>query len=66
MLAVADTSPINYLLLIQCETLLPALYTRVVIPYSRMARTARPRYAAYSTGMGRPSARMVCGTAPPV
>jgi predicted nucleic acid-binding protein len=32
MLAVADTSPINYLLLIQCETLLPALYTRVVIP----------------------------------
>jgi len=32
MLAVADTSPINYLLLIQCETLLPVLYTRVVIP----------------------------------
>ena len=32
MLAVADTSPINYLVLIQCETLLSALYTRVVIP----------------------------------
>ena len=32
MLAVADTSPINYLLLIQCETVLPVLYARVVIP----------------------------------
>ena len=32
MLAVADTSSINYLLLVQCETLLPALSTRVVIP----------------------------------
>ena len=32
MLAVADTSPINYLVLIQCEVLLPVLYTRVVIP----------------------------------
>jgi predicted nucleic acid-binding protein len=29
---VADTSPINYLILIQHETLLPALYTHVVIP----------------------------------
>jgi predicted nucleic acid-binding protein len=32
MLAVADTSPINYLVLIACETLLSALYTRVMIP----------------------------------
>jgi predicted nucleic acid-binding protein len=32
MLVVADTSPINYLILIQHETLLPALYTHVVIP----------------------------------
>ena len=32
MLVVADTSPINYLILIQHELLLPALYTHVVIP----------------------------------
>lgn len=32
MLVVADTSPINYLILIQHETLLPTLYTHVVIP----------------------------------
>jgi predicted nucleic acid-binding protein len=32
MLVVADTSPINYLLLIQHELLLPALYTQVIIP----------------------------------
>jgi hypothetical protein len=29
MLVVADTSPINYLILIQHESLLPILYTRV-------------------------------------
>jgi Predicted nucleic acid-binding protein, contains PIN domain len=32
MLVVADTSPINYLILIQHELLLPALYTHVVVP----------------------------------
>lgn len=32
MLVVSDTSPINYLVLIQQETLLPILYERVVIP----------------------------------
>ena len=32
MLAVADTSPLNYLILIQQERLLPVLYERVVIP----------------------------------
>ena len=32
MLVVADTSPINYLVLLQQETLLPILYERVVIP----------------------------------
>jgi predicted nucleic acid-binding protein len=32
MLIVADTSPINYLILIQHDALLPLLYTQVVIP----------------------------------
>jgi predicted nucleic acid-binding protein len=32
MLIVADTSPINYLILIQHEMLLPTLYTQVIIP----------------------------------
>ena len=32
MLVVSDTSPINYLVLLQQETLLPILYERVVIP----------------------------------
>ena len=32
MLVVADTSPINYLVLIQHELLLPTLYTQVIIP----------------------------------
>ena len=32
MRVVADTSPINYLILIQQELLLPVLYTQVIIP----------------------------------
>jgi predicted nucleic acid-binding protein len=32
MLVVADTSPINYLVLLEQTAVLPALYTRVVLP----------------------------------
>jgi predicted nucleic acid-binding protein len=34
MIVVADTSPLNYLIQIGCESLLPVLYTRVMIPGS--------------------------------
>jgi predicted nucleic acid-binding protein len=33
MFVVADTSPINYLILIHQDTLLPLFYERVVIPH---------------------------------
>ena len=45
MLVVADTSPLNYLVIIHHETLLPALYTRVVIPpavYRELLRSETP------------------------
>src|SRR5215510_12401298 len=45
MLVVADTSPLNYLVWIQQETLLPILYDRVVIPpavYEELQRPATP------------------------
>ena len=45
MLVVSDTSPINYLVLIQQETLLPILYERVVIPpavYEELQRSQTP------------------------
>jgi hypothetical protein len=32
MLVVADTSPINYLVLLEHEVLLPRLYTRILLP----------------------------------
>jgi len=32
MIVIADTSPLNYLIQIECDPLLPALYHRVVIP----------------------------------
>jgi len=45
MLVVSDTSPINYLVLIQQEILLPALYGRVAIPpavYGELQRLQTP------------------------
>jgi len=42
MLVVADTSPLNYLVLIQQETLLPILYDRVVIPPAVSEELQRP------------------------
>ena len=32
MIVVSDTSPINYLVLIECQELLPTLFERVLIP----------------------------------
>jgi len=46
MLVVSDTSPINYLVLLQQETLLPTLYGRVVIPpavYDELQRSLTPQ-----------------------
>lgn len=37
MIVVADTSPLNYLIQIACESLLPALYKRVLIPAAVLA-----------------------------
>jgi hypothetical protein len=45
MLAVADTSPLNYLILVHQETLLPTLYARVVVPpavYGELLRSETP------------------------
>jgi predicted nucleic acid-binding protein len=33
MIVVADTSPLNYLIQIECDDLLPQLYERVVVPF---------------------------------
>ena len=43
MLVVADTSPLNYLVLMQQDTLLPTLYERVMIPPSVQEELQRPR-----------------------
>lgn len=37
MIAVSDTSPINYLLLIDCIHVLPALFERIVVPQAVFA-----------------------------
>ena len=54
MLIVSDTSPINYLVLLQLDTLLPTLYGRVVIPpavHEELQRSPTPeavrRWAAH-------------------
>jgi predicted nucleic acid-binding protein len=42
MLVVADTSPINYLVLIEQIDILPRLYSRVMIPPAVLAELAHP------------------------
>lgn len=43
MIVIADTSPINYLILIGEIEVLPALYGRVLIPPSVHEKLDRPR-----------------------
>jgi predicted nucleic acid-binding protein len=55
MLVVADTSPINYLVLIQHDAILPVLYERVVIPPAVLVDLQRPRTPeAVRTWVARP------------
>ena len=42
IVVVADTSPLNYLIQIHCEHLLPALYERVLVPAAVMAELDHP------------------------
>jgi uncharacterized protein len=42
MIVVADTSPLNYLLQINCESVLPALYKRIIIPSAVLAELSHP------------------------
>ncbi|HKS24574.1 MAG TPA: DUF3368 domain-containing protein [Thermoanaerobaculia bacterium] len=43
MIVVADTSPLLYLILIQCEHVLPALYDRVVAPRAVISELTDPQ-----------------------
>ncbi len=42
MIVVADTSPLNYLIQIGCDSVLPALYKRVMIPAAVLEELRRP------------------------
>jgi len=41
MIVVADTSPLNYLIQIECESFLPRLYERILIPSGVMEELGR-------------------------
>ncbi len=43
MIVVADTSPINYLLLLGQVDILQTLYRRILIPHGRVAHSWVPR-----------------------
>jgi len=46
MIVVADTSPLNYLIQIECDSLLKSLYNRVIVPpavLSELRHSAAPR-----------------------
>ena len=51
MIVVADTGPINYLILIGEIEILPALFERVVIPLSVCEERKRPRAPARGADM---------------
>jgi predicted nucleic acid-binding protein len=42
MIVVADTSPLNYLIQIDCENLLPRIYGRIVVPPGVMRELGHP------------------------
>lgn len=42
MIVVADTSPLNYLLQISCESALPALYKRIIVPSAVLTELSHP------------------------
>jgi predicted nucleic acid-binding protein len=43
IVVVADTSPLNYLIQIQCEHILPAMYTSVFVPTAVVEELDHPR-----------------------
>jgi predicted nucleic acid-binding protein len=43
IVVVADTSPLNYLILIHCEHILPALYISVFVPTAVVEELDHPR-----------------------
>jgi predicted nucleic acid-binding protein len=42
MIVIADTSPLNYLIQIDCDSLLPQLYRRIVVPSGVMQELGHP------------------------
>src|SRR3990172_825669 len=43
MIVVADASPLNYLIQIQCDHLLPTLYRRILVPPAVLQELRHPR-----------------------
>jgi predicted nucleic acid-binding protein len=42
MIVVADTSPLNYLIQIECDLILPKVYGRIVVPSGVMGELRSP------------------------
>ncbi len=42
MIVIADTSPLNYLIQIHCESVLPILYERIMVPPAVLTELAHP------------------------
>ena len=67
MIVVADTSPLNYLLQIGCESVLPTLYKRIIVPSAVLAELSDPDTPAIVSGwlLRLPSWIEVRGTSSP-
>ena len=51
MIVVADTSPLNYLIQIQCEHVLPRLYRVVVVPLGVIAELKKRQSSVRGEGL---------------
>jgi predicted nucleic acid-binding protein len=58
MLIVADTSPINYLILVDAVQVLPVLYGRIVIPPEVSEELRHPDAPTAGAGMDAVAAHM--------
>ena len=61
MIVVADTSPLNYLLLIDAIDLLPEIFGQVLIPRTVFQELQHPKNRCQSLPMGDPCSGVVGG-----
>src|SRR5260370_650757 len=64
-LVVADTGPLNYLVLIEASEILPKLFDAIIVPEAVKAELVHPSAPAAGAGRARKTPPTACGRAAP-